>query len=395
MAKNIVICTDGTWNRPDQKDRGRVVPSNVVKMARAVSDKGKRGDRDQIYYYDTGVGTGNIINKVIGGITGAGLVLNTKQAYSFVCQHYQEGDQLYIFGFSRGAYTARYLAGMIGRVGIRKDVAEIPREERIAKIEESFKQSRKWRGKPHEMPEEIKSELRDFRNQYCHDDNTVHFLGVWDTVGSLGIPLKPIGWIGRWRFRFVDVRLGPHISNAFHALAIDEKRKNFRPTLWDTKDDGNSAQVIEQVWFPGVHSNIGGGYADTGLSDRTLHWIVLKAESCGLGIDGQFMQRRTEPNYHGELRDSKKGFWKLLGERPRKVCGAKGVNQLVHFSSEARSQHTTNAYWPKNLMTVLSRRPKPMAHVVEGEKQLNYFAGYKSVGAAKGYEPESWVLKKN
>lgn len=387
MSKNIIVCTDGTWNKPDQKDRGRVVASNVVKIARATSDKDRSGDLSQIYYYDTGVGTGNLLNKAVGGLTGAGLVLNTKQAYSFICEHYQGGDKLFIFGFSRGAYTARYLAGLIGRIGIRKDVTGVPSTERIDKVEEAFTLSRKWR-KAKKMPERIRDEIERFRAKNCHINDAVHFLGVWDTVGSLGIPIKPIGWLGRWRFKFVDVRLGPHISNAFHALAIDEKRKNFKPTLWDI--EGDSTQVIEQVWFPGVHTNIGGGYADTGLSDRTLHWMVLKAESCGLGIDGQFMEKRTDPNYHGELRNSLKGIWKLLGFEPRKVCDLTGVHQRVHFSAEARSKHTTNAYWPKNLMGVLERDPKPIATIVEGEKQLSYFANYEPVGTAQGYEPEKW-----
>ena len=391
MAKNIVVCTDGTWNEPDQKDRGRVVPSNVVKIARAVSDKDKNGGNDQIYYYDTGVGTKGTIDKIIGGITGAGLVANAKQAYSFLCQHYEPNDQVFIFGFSRGAYTARYLACVIGTVGIRQDLANSSKAERIAKVEKAFAINRKWRGEPEEIPAEIKDEIYNFRKTNCFPSRNVHFLGVWDTVGSYGIPLKALGWIGRWRFRFVNVRLGSYVKNAYHALAIDEKRKNFQPTLWKVNDDPAQNQTVEQVWFPGVHSNIGGGYADTGLSDRALVWMVLKAESCGLGLDGQFIYRRTEPNYHGELRESLKGIWILLGQSDRDVCGPEGVNQFIHFSAEKRSAHTTNAYWPKKLLKALEMSPKPMASIVHGEKLPLYFAGYDPVGTPKGYYPENWA----
>jgi uncharacterized protein (DUF2235 family) len=386
MPKNIVICTDGTWNTPDQMDRGRVVPSNVVKVARAVSDRDRDDTKNQIYYYDKGVGTGGIGDKILGGITGAGLVLNTKQAYSFICKHFEVGDNLFLFGFSRGAYTARYLAGMIGKVGIRKDLVDCNLEDRIKRVEEAFKLSKRLPSDPAEVSQKLKDEVEAFRSRICHLEDRIHFLGVWDTVGSMGIPIKPLQAITRLRFKFGDVRLGDHVANAFHALA------NFSPTLWVQGSEQNPDQVLQQVWFAGVHTNIGGGYVDTGLSDCALLWMALKAEECGLGIDGEFMLRCVSPDFHGELRQSNKGIWKLLGARGRKILENNGANQSIHVSAASRAQHATDSYEPLNLLDALRNTPSSIAAPLSGEMSSHYFADpdRRKARMAIGYGPEPW-----
>ena len=297
MGRHLVVCTDGTWNTPDQRDHGLVVSSNVVKAARAVAGRNDCGV-EQFVYYDTGVGTGDRWDRIKGGLFGIGLSENVKQAYEALGKTFEAGDRIFLFGFSRGAYTARSLAGLIGLCGI----PDGRKKDNVTEIaEKAFRVYRSSTGTC-----ERAKRAGQHIECYSHTDgngrplNNIHFIGVWDTVGALGIPFGLFRAYNRHRFRFHDTALGDHIERAYHALAIDERRGPFEPTLWQ---NGKAAakQVVEQVWFPGVHTNIGGGYIDHGLSDRAFLWMCLKARDAGLGFKTDYMSLRVNPDYRGEL----------------------------------------------------------------------------------------------
>ncbi len=265
-TRRLVVCYDGTWNSADKGGK----PTNVVNLVRAVRNLDDRGV-SQITFYDKGVGTAGGTDALKGGGFGGGLTANVLDGYRFLANNYDEQDEIYVFGFSRGAYTARSLAGLIGQAGLlspddlgagllsvldvyqRTDLEPAQKRERIAELSRSFHAPR-------------------------HNPVRIRCVGVWDTVGSLGIP----GDLGRrflnGKFYFHDVQLGSHIDVALHAVAIDEKRSAFAPTLWVVKSGtpAPKGQAVEQVWFAGAHSNIGGSYADSGLSDIAFDWMTKR-----------------------------------------------------------------------------------------------------------------------
>lgn len=360
--KNLIICCDGTWNEPTQKDRGRVVPSNVVKMARAVDiseeclEESLRGKP----YYHPGVGTNGGIDKLRGGALGVGLSANIMHAYGHIATHYEDGDRLFLFGFSRGAYTARSLAGLIGRCGL---VAKGDRKgiERANKL---------YRGS---ASDEGRTRAEYFKRSQRQPG--VHFLGVWDTVGALGIPaLSRYGLVrkavsrltrgSKYAHGFHDADLGDHIDHAYHALAIDEQRGPFEPNLW--KATGSPRENVQQVWFAGVHSNVGGGYVDTGLSDHALMWMASKAKGAGLQLDPQYLGLRVDPNAHGELRNSMSVAYRIIPRHPRRIGRSDVLNEYIHYSAHARLDHPTDYYAPKFLLEAA----KAGVPIEEGGKDL-------------------------
>lgn len=382
MTRNLIISTDGTWNTPDQSDRGRIVPSNVVKTCRAAAGATQAGIA-QLVYYDTGVGTGGKWDKIKGGMFGVGLSNNIKQAYGAIGREFQPEDKLFLFGFSRGAYTARSLSGLIGLCGVPD-----PGKGSIDEIVENAFDI--YRLNPKKKREERERRARQHCAEFSHQLNgrllnEIWFLGVWDTVGALGVPLKPLNFIARKKHKFHDTALGAHIKNAYHTVAIDERRRPFLPTLWLEKNV-NSGQNVEQVWFPGVHTNIGGGYVDAGLSDRTFLWMCLKARNCGLGFDAAFLKRRVDPNYHGELRNSMNlGYWALtpvtrniFGRWKASDDGNKypAAGEQIHYSAKQRYEHVTEAVYRNghakgNLGPALTVNKPPTARAMQEEKEFH------------------------
>ena len=293
--KRLIICCDGTWNTPDQKDGDAAAPSNVAKLVRALKSRDDTGV-PQIVFYSRGVGTRPGINKWTGGAFGHGLATNVQDAYRFIVNNYEEGDQLYLFGFSRGAYTARSVVGFIRNSGL---LHRAHRQQHTRAYE--LYRSRKVH------PDD--GEAQDFRRAYSIEPR-IMLLGVWDTVGALGIPIRSLNWITRHRYQFHDVRLSRIVDTACHAVAIDEQRRQFRPALWEVGDDADSDRV-QQVWFAGVHCNVGGGYADAGLSDLALEWMIGRAAECGLAFDTDHVRDNVSPSALGMLRNSRKGLYRL------------------------------------------------------------------------------------
>ncbi|MFE3260835.1 DUF2235 domain-containing protein [Nocardia sp. NPDC059091] len=274
--KRLVVCCDGTW-----KAESSSTVSNIVKIAEAVkltgTDKEGKSVGQRINYVSGPGSRGFMSDKVLGGAFGLGLEANLSAAYWQLALNWVPGDEIYIFGFSRGAYTARSLAGMINRLGILTYEAIIG--GKYPKALEIYKTRKKNPDDP-DPPE-----WTAFRAANCHPERPViNFLGVFDTVGAMGVP-----GITSWLHSFHDVRLSRIVLCARQALAIDERRRAFAPCLWEIPADQRELydrpDRVKQVWFEGVHSDIGGGYADCGLSDITLRWMIAEAEAEGLAFD--------------------------------------------------------------------------------------------------------------
>ena len=269
--KRLVICCDGTWNRPDSAH-----VTNVEKIARTIeTDLRRTGGVQQLALYLSGVGAGSYqVDRLLGGAFGFGLFANIRTAYRFLALNYDAQDEIFVFGFSRGAYTARSLVGMIGRVGLLTREALVA--DKLLEAVDRYRAGVDGAAKFKDTPAE-------FRHKYCHRASQVTLLGVFDTVGALGVP----GAVGK-KHQFHDVNLGPVVDCARQALALDERRLKFEPCVWEAAEQDRvrdeAGGRVEQVWFPGVHSDVGGGLAVSGLSDTTLLWMATEARRRGAGL---------------------------------------------------------------------------------------------------------------
>ena len=337
MNKSLVLCCDGTWNTADQVTKnGEVCVTNVLKLASRVAKEKNAGVALQIIYYDQGVGTHDAFDRIAGGAFGEGLEDNINDGYRFLVANFEPGDDIYLFGFSRGAYTARSIAGMIRRCGIlRRDaVRQYPRAKELYRS-----------GIAADDPNAVA-----FRGQNAIEDVTpIKCIGVWDTVGALGIPLRAFGAWNQRKYQFIDTKLSPTVAFAFHALAVDEHRDPFIPTLWQpTKAQG---QVVEQAWFAGAHSDVGGGYEEAGLSDIALEWMMACARRASLEFDTKVITALgTKPAYKQEVHDSLSAAYKLTFNRTDREIGdaSSGGTEYFHRSVVER--------W----RDVLTYRPAPL-----------------------------------
>lgn len=308
--KHLVVCADGTWNRVETNDSGILVSTNVSKLAALIAPTNDAGV-PQLPKYLEGVGTGKD-DVITGGAFGWGLLANVRAGYEFLVNNYDDGDRIYLFGFSRGAYTARSLAGLVEHAGIVEGPGYI--DAAIA-----LYRSRA----PDTRADGIRARL--FRREHSTETD-IEFIGVWDTVGAMGTPLmrhrlaKALGW--DWQFH--DVKLGLRVRNAYHALAIHERRSKFLPTLWQQSKTTQQScseiprQNVQQVWFSGVHADIGGGYVEAGLSNLSLEWMINRAHEHGLAflpnwastqVHGQDLVSRGSPHI---LHDSFQGITALV-----------------------------------------------------------------------------------
>ncbi len=275
---NIVICADGTWNRPEE-DIQKDFPSNVLRLARAI--KPSSGSLKQHVFYDWGLGSYH--SNMSAGATGRGIHKNILDGYRYIVQNYASGDKIYLFGFSRGAYTVRALSGLINNCGILKR----PDAKRIFEAWDIYKSSS-------DANHPSGDDAMQFRTDYCHRSRKVHFVGVWDTVGALGIPFSLMG-LFESKDEFYDTKMGSNVSFARHAMAIDEQREDFEPTVWESR----TGVDLKQVWFAGVHADIGGSYPpdrDTKLiaADAPLKWMLSEAKKKGLRIEPHITTALTD-----------------------------------------------------------------------------------------------------
>jgi uncharacterized protein (DUF2235 family) len=322
MGKRLVVCCDGTWNRPDQLFNGVAAPTNVSKLALAVARQDDEGT-DQRVFYQPGVGTRRW-ERLRGGAFGVGLSRNVRECYRFLVECYEPGDELYFFGFSRGAFTARSTVGMVRNSGIL-------RSQHLDRVNDAY---RLYRSKEDPTrPDGLEAQM--FRRMFAHPETTIRFVGVWDTVGALGIPIDGIRLpliAKRWSFH--DTRLSRYVQFAYQALAIDEHRGPFEPTLWERHEEAEG-QTLQQVWFAGVHSDVGGGYSEPALAEIPLLWMRDRAAATGLAFvqdrlmaagDGLDAKQRhlgiqVAPDALGTAHDSLTGLYRLFRRCRRPIQG--------------------------------------------------------------------------
>lgn len=340
----LIVCCDGTWNDPNNSDGGVAAPTNVRQMFHFLPSKpGAQETR-----YQAGVGTGGLIDRAVGGILGYGLSEDIRDCYQWLADKYQAGDQIILLGFSRGAYTARSLAGMITQYGL-VNLTYVQDEDRDKVVKQVYREGYR------------QQESRSYLEVHCHldfhpDSDRVLFLGVWDTVGTLGVPndkaLLDL-FDNPKNYEFHDVCLSPKVECARHAVAIDEERGSFCPTLWATGQHPD----VKQLWFPGVHGDVGGGYREKGLSDGALNWMIeeLKHKVPDLVWDASQVRQIT-PDPQDELHESHKGFMKLLVTAPRSIPNLdQGPGQdCLHTSVIARREHPPRAQGPYRSTQLLS-----------------------------------------
>jgi uncharacterized protein (DUF2235 family) len=303
--KRLVVCCDGTWNTPDQVKDGKSSPTNVAKLARAVLTPQDARGIEQRMYYHKGVGTGRF-DHFRGGALGWGLSRNVQDAYMFLVENYDgPDDEIFLFGFSRGAYTARSVAGLLRNSGLLK-------REYAGKLNTAYELYRDRTNTTH--PRSIEAEL--FRKSFSREVH-IKFIGVWDTVGTLGVPVDfPGVHLVNDRWKFHDVNLSTSVDNAFQALAVDERRKPFTPAIWQQQPGAAQvSQRLEQVWFAGVHSDVGGGYPETGLSDLALRWMAGRATECALAL----ANIELAPDPQGTMHGSMTWYYRLFGELVRQM----------------------------------------------------------------------------
>lgn len=337
--KRLVVCCDGTWNTPDQEHDEVPIPTNVVRLYNAVEERGP-GNITQLRYYHPGVGTeGNWLEKLAGGSGGAGLGLNVLSAYRWLAGNYETGDRIFLFGFSRGAYTVRSVSGMMSACGLL-NLAGIDEKEAWSRVTKAYEEC--YRVKPSKRTDGWKDGLTFHSGDAPDGSPAIFFLGVWDTVGALGIP-DDLALLNLFdpdrKHNFHDTRLGANVTHARHAVALDERRASFSPTLW-TNVAGRAN--VKQIWFPGVHCDVGGGYERKGLSDGALKWMADEAGAPGIELALRAdMLAQIQPNHQDVLHNSCRGFFQLLPTHPRSIppLYSTAPRDPVHESAWNRIEH--------------------------------------------------------
>ncbi|MEQ1866644.1 MAG: DUF2235 domain-containing protein [Micropepsaceae bacterium] len=354
--KNLAVFLDGTWNAVDSN-------TNVWRMKSLCAPVSKDG-APQLIYYDVGV------NGVVGGMLGKGLNKNVQEAYEWLIDNYSLGDHIFIFGFSRGAYTARSLAGLISKHGILKPGAPLG----VAQLYERYKRSDDrtiWKLREQEEKGTLKDVTLEERWLLKYSQRVpIKAVAVWDTVGALGVPALSIEGISRSTLGFLHTGLRLSIENGYHALAIDEHRKAFAPTLWSVRKpkDVNAVYAaprsigsVEQRWFVGAHANVGGGCESDLLAQIPLRWIMNKSSHHGLAfrsdieIDGDVVSAPISDSYKEFMRGAySKVFrrhYRVIGPGPeqREDGTHTNVNETIDASVFERWR-ARKEYRPENLI---------------------------------------------
>ncbi|WP_170326738.1 DUF2235 domain-containing protein [Ruegeria arenilitoris] len=297
-GRRIVVFIDGTWNTPEEPhhvkkyDPENLPPiTNVVRLLRGVVTDNSETDVPQVVGYFRGVGTSGLAaSRLIDGATGNGLTRLVVDAYRFISHNLEwkeaneprpNNSEIFLFGFSRGAYAARALSGFLNRFGLIK-------KEGLHLLPFFFDKYEKMLATGEDLDRHTELIWEDFVHQEYRSID-VEFLGVWDTVSALGIPVRGLSWLTVNYDDFFETNLTENVSHAYQALAIHEMRQPYKPVLWTRKAKPN--QVLEQVWFAGAHANIGGGYTKTGLSSHSLDWMAYKAYAAGLRLDLNFLRK--------------------------------------------------------------------------------------------------------
>jgi uncharacterized protein (DUF2235 family) len=332
-VKRLIVAADGTWHGRTQKH-----PTNVVKLAQRIAPVDAHGNAQLVRYHE-GIGVrARFWERFTSGVFGSGVAEHLRDVYMFLVDNFEVGDEVWLFGFSRGAFTVRSVAGLIRNVGLL-------RREHASFYARAYELYRRRGAAAHPNS----AAAAAFRAQYALEPR-VRFIGAWETIGTLGIPATPLRALSRRRHQFHDVELSGRIDFAYQALAIDERRKPFVPSLWK-RDDPSKAphQVLEQAWFPGVHGDVGGGYEEAGLSDASLLWMIGGAKRAGLAfesLDGLGAECTAAAH------DSMTLGYRLLGDGTRAIGRMNpGGNERLAPCTEKRRREL--GYNPKNLAEFL------------------------------------------
>ncbi|GEM_PF-743433 len=357
MSKRIVLCCDGTWNDAKNKLEKQKTPSNVLKLVRAVLPLDEFNNIPQVVYHNQGVSTLDSLNKYLGSKTSFGISKSIMDCYRFLANNYVDGDEIFCFGFSRGAYTIRSLCGLLNTTGLiaTADLKFLP-------LAYSYYKKKPAKRKHHKY--------NSVRKDIQYSRPKIKFLGVWDTVGPRGVPtpffgiLSPTFWPG-----FHDSNLTETIENAYQAFAIDENQHAYKPAIW-TKRAGQNE--VKQVWFSGVHRNIGGGYSDTSLSDITFKWLCDCAEKNGLALNPKYLATNSQPNPYGKIGTNDTLGYQILarlGIPPllRKLGSEECVGEMIHESVLQRIKKDSLNYAPNNILcgSLTSSETASTSHIPE------------------------------
>jgi uncharacterized protein (DUF2235 family) len=375
MPKNIVLLSDGTGN-----SAAKLQKTNVWRMYEALK---LTAPKEQVACYDDGVGTSTFGPlALLGGVFGIGLKRNVLRLYRFLCEHYDPGDRIYVFGFSRGAFTVRVLAGLIADQGIIKTRSDAPEGvygSELARLAQWAYRGYRQRLKgtflvraARALRDRVLRGLQGRRPGYDpannHQVDTIEFVGVWDTVDAYGLPIDELtAGIDKfvWPLSMSDQSLSGKVRKACHAVALDDERNTFHPVLWDEAKETTSLTAtrieeerISQVWFAGVHSNVGGGYADDALSYVSFKWMADQARLRGLLFsEGLLAHHIAKADVLGRIYDSRRGLAGYYRYNPRKIEWL--TNGQVH------EQRLFNGRWPKPSPSVTVPRPKIHQSVLE------------------------------
>ncbi|UKZ77713.1 hypothetical protein TrVFT333_005437 [Trichoderma virens FT-333] len=324
VHKRLIVCCDGTWMNSDngyeeptlEHPQGMLqVPSNVTRISRCFRRRCNDGTL-QVMFYESGVGTGsNAIDTLTGGAFGLGLSERVREAYSYLCANHMDGDEIFLVGFSRGAFTARSVAGMVGNLGLLT-------REGLEYFYPIFKDMENWNNDKYddEFPgqpfpnkpkgpnaaEVYRKRLEELGYTRVYQENgeliKIKAVCVWDTVGSLGIP--KVSCTYKWH----DTSLSDRIEHAFQALALDETRAPFSPAVWERLPENRLTTDLRQVWFPGNHANCGGGWPDQEAADASLAWMMDQMASVGVEFDLSCLERVAQKTigYYKNLPTTKK-----------------------------------------------------------------------------------------
>src|SRR3954462_15686042 len=319
MAKNIVIYSDGTGQGASLP---AAVRSNVWKLWNATE---KAPKDQQITFYDEGLGAEHKTEwwrwayDLASKATGLGISQNIKDCYVALIEFYEPGDRVFLFGFSRGAYTVRSLGGVLSLCGIPqqdkdgksargdKAVRTALAEEAVSKVYQHYGNDAKTRQERIALGQKFRADYNSFAIDTSNPPFP-YFIGVWDTVRALGVPGS--SGLVFWRHDFHDATLNPHVPYARQALSIDESRQIFAPEIWDESEETPEAKArgrIKQVWFPGVHSDVGGGYRETGLSDLALDWMIKEAMAVEHPLIVDMTRLQLKQSYEGLQHDERTG----------------------------------------------------------------------------------------
>ncbi len=390
-GRNIILLSDGTGN-----SAAKVRKTNVWRLYQALSV----GDGTQVAFYDDGVGTSGFKPlRLLGGAIGVGLPRNVRDLYRFLCQHYRgpdetyAGDRIYIFGFSRGAFTARTVADLICCCGIlnpSKSVAvggfRLTRAGQVGLntdrgidigVRLAYKAYRRKYAPPimtrlfravRDLFFRPIPTVEDFRESHSYpDDEPIEAIGVWDTVAAYGLPIDELSVVVDqliYKHRFAEHNLSPKVQHAYHALAIDDERQTFHPVLWNEEHESDPKR-IQQVWFPGMHSDVGGGYADGDLSLLSLNWMLQSLKRAGEDTPGLDFDARSLDDIArraaatAPMHDSRSGFGIYYRYKPRFIDALNNdpihkisvARAKVHESVLRRIEQNTHGYSPRGLPT--------------------------------------------